>query len=215
MVADDYAREGLIDKAIAVVSRALKVAPLDEGLRHRAMAFREAKRLEHKREAAIEGLRAGRMSATAADTWILQLPRIWRYLVTSDLVLRLEADQIRQLFASCVIERFRPGTILVEKGSRVAELFIVVSGVLEVRVPGSNAALRTLGSRDILGERALFEQQPWPASYHVTEKLVLLRLDRAGLEAALQGNSDPRGFLLLLREQRNDQQVEALVKSVG
>ncbi len=39
-----------------------------------------------------------------------------------------------------------------------------------------------------------------------------LKLTRAGLEQALTGNPDPRGFLETLREQHNDREVATSVR---
>ncbi|MEM7482711.1 MAG: cyclic nucleotide-binding domain-containing protein [Acidobacteriota bacterium] len=214
LVADEYAQEGQYDKGLAVLSRALKSAPLDQNLARKIELYRLARKLDHKRLAVAKGLREGRMPATTAETWILQLPRLWKKIMTSDLIMRLSGEELERLFAACEILRISTGRPLVRAGQNQAELYWVVSGVVEATYRGSRAALRSFSSQDLIGERALLEQEPWPCDLIVKEKAVVVRLDREGLERAMRGNSDPRGLIALLRAQDHDRQLQKLVDSM-
>jgi CRP-like cAMP-binding protein len=92
-------------------------------------------------------------------------------------------------------------------------LLLLVTGVVEsvADLRGRRTLLRTFTSGDVVGEAALLERGEWPADYWATEPVTALRLSREGLEKALVGCSDPRGFLETLREQHNDREVAVAV----
>jgi hypothetical protein len=213
--AEEYARDGFYDKGIALLARAQKLMPADESLRLKIHSYAQVKGLEHKRAAAVGGLRQGRAGASDSGAFVLQIQRLWHQLASSTVVQRLAADQITRLFAAFEILPAEAGTVLAREGEGRAELFLVVSGVVEAGIDDAGAAgatVRSFTARDILGERALLERQPWPATLRVTEAALLLKLDRAGLERALVGNPDPRGLLDVLRDQGHDREVEAVVR---
>jgi CRP-like cAMP-binding protein len=110
--------------------------------------------------------------------------------------------------------RLDAGTTLAREGSQEAFLMLIVTGTVEAAMAdgGRNVLVRSFTTGDLLGEGAFLERTPWPANYRVTEPLVALKLSRAGLEQALTGNPDPRGFLETLREQHNDRDVATSVR---
>jgi tetratricopeptide (TPR) repeat protein len=214
-VADEYAQDGFYDKGIALLSKAQKLAPLDQSIRFKIERIQREKSMEHVRAVAIEGLRqAGGMQAS---TSAIELKRLWHNLATSTVVQHLSGEQLKRLFASMQQAQLKPGDVLVQEGSRDAWLLLVVNGVVEAFVTaagGREIAIRSFGSGDVVGEGALLEHAAWPASYRVTEPGTGLRLTREGLEATLLGNPDPRGFLEALREQHNDRDVAAALRRV-
>lgn len=215
--AEEYARDGFFDKGLALLARAQKLLPADETLRLKILAYQEVKGLEHKRAAAVEGLRQGRAITAESSPLVLAIQRRWHELAESAIVQRLSADQITRLFAAFEVIGVNQDTVLVREGERRSELFLVVSGLIEASIPDAGAAgerLRTFAARDILGERALLERQPWPATYRVAEAAVLLKLDRDGLQRALVGNPDPRRLLDVLRDQGNDRDVARIVANL-
>ena len=109
------------------------------------------------------------------------------------------------------------GTILAERGSKIEQLFIFAGGEAEALVDlgdGRPMQLHTYAVGDIIGDRSLFEHQPWPATYRVTEEGRLFRLDPAGLQRALLGNPDPRALIDALRARRSDHDVAAAVRKL-
>lgn len=223
-VAEEYARDGFYDKGIALLGKASRMMPLDEKLRQKAAALQNAKRLEHKRAAAVEGLRQG---GAAGNAWAMEVQRWWHHLARGPLIQGMMEDQVQRLFASLVLTRWETGSLVAERGSQGEELYIVLRGTLEARLErgggtsgdgaegegGETSAqeLRTFGPGDILGESVLFERRPWPATYVATENSTLLTLTRLGLEKALMGNPDPRSLLEALRKQGHDQAVVGIV----
>ena len=100
------------------------------------------------------------------------------------------------------------------RGEQALEL--VARGALEAVVEASGGlhSARAFGVGDVVGEAALFERKPWPATYRATQNTTLLQLDKAGLEQALVGNADPRGLLEVLRDQHQDREVAAVVQDL-
>jgi Cyclic nucleotide-binding domain len=212
--AEEYAQDGFYDKGLALLSRAQKLLPADESLRQKILAYQGVKGLEHKRAAAVDGLRQGRFAASAANAWSLQIQRYWYRIATSPALQRLPDDQVVRLFSAVEVVTLPKDAVLAWEGDPGGAMFLVVNGVIAAGVDDAGvggACVRTFSSRDILGERAMFERQPWPATYRVTEPALLIKLDREGLEHALVGNPDPRRFLDALRGQGSDREVAAMV----
>lgn len=211
-VAEEYAQDGFYDKGIALLSKAMKLAPFDPSLAGRIEKFQRDKDMEHVRTLALEGLQ--KAAGIEADTSMLELRRLWSFLTSSSLVQHLPGDQLKRLFSNMEMVRLNAGVELAQEGSQEAFLVLIVTGTVEAALAdgGRNVLVRSFTTGDLLGEGAFLERTPWPANYRVTEPLVALKLSRAGLEQALTGNPDPRGFLETLREQHNDRDVATSVR---
>jgi hypothetical protein len=213
-VADEYAQDGFHDKGIALLSRAMKLAPLDQSLRFKVEKLQREKSMEHVRSLALEGL--AQAGGLKGGTSALELKRLWHHLAPSTLVQRLagEGEQLRRLLSAMELVRIEPDVLVAREGSRDAFLLLIVHGVIEtsVQAGGREVAVRTFASGDILGEGVLLERGAWPADYRALEPVTALKLTREGLEQCLVGNPNPRGFLETLREQHNDRDVAATVR---
>ncbi|MBW8878590.1 MAG: cyclic nucleotide-binding domain-containing protein [Acidobacteria bacterium] len=211
-VAEEYAQDGFYDKGIALLSRAMKLAPLDPSLRAKVEKFQRDKDMEHVRTLALEGLQ--KAGGVEAGTSMLELRRLWSYLAAGSLVQHLPGEQLKRLFSTMELVRLDARVELAREGSPEAFLLLIVTGVVDAAVVegGRNILVRSFTSGDVLGEAVFLERGTWPADYRVTEPLVALKLTRAGLEQALMGNPDPRGFLETLREQHNDRDIAATVR---
>jgi hypothetical protein len=212
-VADEYAQDGFYDKGIALLSKAQKLAPLDQSLRFRIEKIQREKSMEHVRGTALEGLRQA--GGVQAGTSALELKRLWHHLASGTLVQHLSGEQLKRLFASMQLVQLQSKETLAEEGSQEAFLLLIVHGVIEAAVAGQSGrplVVRTFTSGDILGEGVLLERGVWPAAYRVSEPGSALKLTREGLEKTLVGNPDPRGFLEALREQHNDREIAAAIR---
>jgi hypothetical protein len=213
-VADEYGRDGFYDKGIALLNRALKMTPGEERLRRKHYALEVAKGLEYKREAATDGIRGSRFEDGRSGTKSLFVQRQWHHLAPAPLMQRLTADQIRRLFAAVEMVRMPAGTVVAERGSQEAFLLVIVSGIVEavlLRDDGKETSLRLFTTGDVLGEAATFGRGAWPADFRVSEEATVLKLDRAGVQHAITGNPDPKGFLDNLRLDGNDRQIAEMV----
>lgn len=215
-VADEYARDGFYDKAIALLSKAARMAPLDENLKVKLAAFRQAKRLEHKRNAAVHGLQNNAVGEDASFSPV-ELQGLWPKLVRSPIVERLGTDQVQRFFTHVRVERKRVGEDLAREGQRGEEMYVLASGkvVAQAAVPGkAEVELQTFGNGDVLGDKVLLERSSWPAHYRVAENATLFVLDRPAIEAMMTGDPDPRRFLEALRFQEKDAMVMKSVKKL-
>ncbi len=213
-VAEEYAQDGFYDRGIALLLKAKRFLPLDAGLDQRIEQLKLAKDSERSRLLALEGLREGRQSgATAA----LQVQRLWHHVAPSDLARNLTPEQLKQLFAAMELVSLEAGSVLAEPGSTEARLYFILQGVVgaRVKVRGADTALLDFGPGDVIGESVLLERGSWAATYLVIEVGRALVLNREGLERALVGNSDPRGFLNALRMQRHDQEVSTNLRRLN
>jgi hypothetical protein len=217
-IADRYAKEGFHDKALALLAQVSKLTPVADKVWPKVERLRRAKKLEQHRPAIMEALvgrRSGSPQSTAAS---IQFDRLWTSLLRTQLVDRLEAEQLTQLFRAFSFETLEAKEEIARRGQTLEAMFFLASGKVEVVVTlpgGSTPVLRALEPGAMFGEQALFEHKPWVATYRTAEKTMLLKLDRHGLETALHGNPDPRGLLQALREQQMDSQVaEAVGKAL-
>ena len=211
-VAEEYAQDGFHDKGLALLARAMKLAPLDQTLQMRVEKLQREKELEHTRALAFDGLRAA--GGIQAGTSAVELQQLWHHLAAMPLVRKLPPESVKRLFASMQILRLDSGAALAREGSSDPFVLLIVQGEIEasVTIAGRVTPIRTFSSGDLLGEAGLFERATWPADYRVTEPVVALKLTREGLEKCLLGNSDPRGFLETLREQHNDRDVAQIAQ---
>jgi len=213
-VADEYAQDGFHDKGIALLSKAQKLAPLDQSIRFKIERIQRDKSMEHVRSFALEGLRQA--GGTQAGSSAVELKRLWHNLTATAVVQHLSGDQLKRLFSSMKLVRLEPQTIIAEEGSQEPFLLLIVTGTVEgfVRDEGREMVVRSFTSGDIIGESPLLERGTWPVHYRATDQITALRLGREGLEHSLVGNPDPRGFLEVLREQHNDRDVAATLRRI-
>jgi len=211
--AEEYAQDGFHDKGLALISKAMKLAPLDQALRFKAEKLQRAKSMEQVRTFALEGLQqAG--GGLQAGTTAVELKRLWHHLEGSAVVRKLPGESLKRLFSAMELLHLEAGVPIVREGSPEAFLLLIVQGVIEasVNVGGRATLVRSFSAGDVIGEGTLLERVPWQADYRTAEPVIVLKLTRAGLESCLAGNADPRGFLETLREQHNDRDVAATIR---
>ena len=216
-VADSHADDGFFDKAIAVIGKAVRLAPGDEMLPKRIEKYRHLKRLEKRRQLAVEGLLSNKSThAQTAGNRKLEVELLWNKIAKSHLVGKLSAVNLKKLFSVMEMTRVRPGKVLAEAGSTLPIMYLVVDGVIEAAsvINGRPTSVRSFSSGDLIGESVLLEQKTWPASYAVTEAATLFKLDREGLEGVMTGNEDPVAFLSVMRQQGNDREVAATIQKL-
>jgi tetratricopeptide (TPR) repeat protein len=213
-VADEYAQDGFYDKGVALLSKAQKLAPLDQSLRFRIERIQREKSMEHVRGQALEGLRQA--GGAQAGTSAVELKKLWHNLSASSVVQHLSGDQLKRLFSAMQLVRLEEKALIAEEGSRDSFLLLIVTGTVEcfVRDNGKEMVIRSFTSGDLIGEAPLLERGTWPGFYRAAEPVTALRLAREGLEQALVGNPDPRGFLEVLREQHTDRDVAATLRRI-
>ena len=99
----------------------------------------------------------------------------------------LADDEIAWLRTEGEIRLCEEGTALVQEGSRIEMLYVVLSGVLSVTIGGAaGREIARLGPGQIIGEMSFLEDRPASASVRATEKVEVLVLPRATVEAKLR-----------------------------
>jgi len=216
-VADSHAEDGFFDKAIAILSKATKLAPGDEMLPKRIDRYRQLKRLEKRRQLAVEGLLSNKSTlAQTAGNQKLEVELLWNKIAKSHLVDKLSAENLKKLFSVMKLVRLKVGKTLAEESSSLPMIFLVVDGVVDAlsTVNGRPTNIRSFSTGDLIGESALLEHKTWPATYTVGEAATVFQLDRSGLEDVMKGNDDPVAFLSVLRQLQNDRDVAASIQRI-
>lgn len=219
MVAERYATDGFYDKAIALLSKAAKLAPADNKLPLRIQKLERTRKLEQRLSAVLRALgkQEGQVGHSATTSY-LELRRVWGELAVSHLIDRLDDHQLGHLLKGMTLTRMGPNKVIAHAGESREELYLITRGSVEALLTlpnGQTTVVRAFEPGDVIGERALLERQPWPATYRTTESSVTLTLDRQSLAEVLAGNPDPRGLLDALREQRLDADVASKVARSG
>lgn len=208
-VAEEYAQDGFYDRGQALLMKAKRYAPLNQSLDEKIERFRLAKDSERTRALVIEGLRE--RSGGVATAAVL-LERLWHKVAPSPLARNLRPEVLKRLFSVMDLVSWKADERVASHGEGEEEprLYFLVDGVVRARIPGEQgtpAVIRDFGPGDVIGETVLLERRPWPADYEAAVPSKALALARDGLEKALVGNPDPRGFLTALRMQHHDRDV--------
>lgn len=108
-----------------------------------------------------------------------------------------EAD-LERLFELSSFRTLSAGDLLIEQDSAGNEMYIVMSGELEVsrRQAGQESVLATRGRGDVVGEMALLEQEPRSASVRAIKESRLLVIDRTAFTTLL--DCSPTASLTIL-----------------
>ncbi|MEM1182641.1 MAG: cyclic nucleotide-binding domain-containing protein [Acidobacteriota bacterium] len=211
-VADTMADDGFFDKGIALLAKASKLAPGNDIIPRRVDRLRRLKQLEKRRAFAIEGLKQNKTTdfRSAANS-ALEVEMLWNKIAKSHLMTRLDGEQITKLFSVMEMSKITEGSVLVKKHQQMQVMFLVVDGTIEAGEEDSGRFfdIKSFTTGDLIGEGALLERKVWPATYRVTESGTVFILNREGLEVAMQGHPDPRGFISVLRLQNHDRDVAA------
>ncbi len=211
-VADSYVDDGFFDKGIALLGKAAKLSPGDDQLPRRIERYKGLKRLEGRRLLAIEGLLSNKTTAvSSAANRALEIEMLWNRIAKSHLVEQLEGELLKKLFSVMQMHHIKEGEVIAQVGGEHQVLYLVVDGEIEAQAQVGTQlyTIRSFSTGDVIGESALLERKSWPATYKVTLPGTVFRLDRDGLQQAMVGNSDPVGFLSVLRQQNHDRDVAA------
>ncbi len=95
----------------------------------------------------------------------------------------LASDDIREFLANCRRHDVEPGAAVIVQGENGNEMFVVVSGLLEVEHEGPDGVqhLSTLQPGSVFGELAILDQLPRSATVRAVEPSLLLGFERGSL----------------------------------
>ncbi len=201
-IADRYTRDGFFDRGHALLSKLSRMMPGEERLLGKMASIERAKRLDHRRDMVVDSL--------IGKSWAFEVRKHWPDLVRGPLVEVLSEEQLGKLMPAMDFRRFKKGELLARRDEKRVEMFTLVTGSVAAEVElatGATTELRIFHGGDMVGDRALFRREPWPANYRALEKTLALVLDRRGVQQALTGEEDPRAFLDTLQIQRLDTDI--------
>src|SRR5262245_17164356 len=82
-----------------------------------------------------------------------------------------------------------PGSVVIQQGHPINEMFVVVDGVLSVRTDKTATAdIARLRSGEVVGEMSFVDSRPPSASVQATEPSVVLAIPRSVLEKKLSND---------------------------
>ncbi len=212
-VAEAFAGDGFQDKALAIVNRALRMAPEDPALIRMAYRLKEARSLDGTREVALQALhRAFEGGARRDEEANLQLKceQLWQQLRGLEIIRRFDEDQLARLLSSMEHREILPEKVVAERGEQKPELLLLLGGEIAA-YSDDDIVLRSFARGKIIGDSALLERRPWAATYRTVSSTSAMVLTFAGLERCVVGNPDPPALLDLLRSQGNDKAIRDFV----
>lgn len=214
---DAFLEDGFTDRAHAAAMRARKLVPGRADIEARFQRLQHRKRLDFLQRGAVDALeKAASTDEGHVSMARIELEQIWNRLSDTDFVRVCEPHQLIRLLAQMKLKRVAEGKRLVAEGSTGGLAVLICRGELEARriTSKGSLALRTFGQGDFLGERSVLSRGAWQVSLVAPEAATVLTLDRAGFEATLVGNDNPRELIDFLRGQSQDQEVERLVNQL-
>ena len=96
----------------------------------------------------------------------------------------LDDDNLRQIVALLKIKKYPKGALIVRKGDPAANLYIILSGVVDV-LTEFNERLSTLGKGDVFGEMSLISGNPVAANIRVAEAATIVSIDEKNFKKVL------------------------------
>ena len=208
-VSDGYERDGFYKKASALVAKVQRLLPNDDRVRAKAERLKRMTRQDHLRKLVVDNL---------PQTQSMKVEQLWTEMVQSELLGRLSEEQLKRILPNVQVRELDAEEEYVAAGVRKDELLWVVGGQLAARVVlpnGSSTDIRSFAAGSVVGERALFKREPWPAIYVASVRTTILVLDREALERSLIGEENPRAFLEALRADANDEAVVSSIAAMG
>ena len=212
-VAEAYRDDGFLEKATAVLNRALRVVPDHPDVLQLLYELQAADSLEETRVLATKALQeafSDESTEIALGNVNLEIQAVWNQLESLGLVHGIPADQLSFFLRSTALKRFKKGTVLAFRGLQSEEMFLVLEGELRV-VNNRGLVVRSFAPGDMFGESTLLKHEPWPSEVRAEMDTTVLSITKRGLERGLTGNPDPRGLLNLLRVQDNDRKLRDLL----
>ncbi len=145
--------------------------------------------------------KTGDQAMSAADQPLTTMDKI-AFLKGSSLFATLPLEELHHIALSMQEESVRQGAVVIKEGTRGDKMYIVVSGKLEVRKAGAEAAIASLAERQVFGDMSLLDDEPRSASVVAVTEVHLLSLQRRDLERILRRYSSIAFTMMRLLSRR-------------
>ncbi|MFZ5442481.1 MAG: cyclic nucleotide-binding domain-containing protein [Myxococcota bacterium] len=121
-------------------------------------------------------------------------------LKTIPLFAGLPHGDVERLAAKVSEVRHAPGSEIIKEGTSGSSVFLIVSGLCEVR--RNNNRIRELGPGEFFGELSILDPAPRTATVRATEPTVLLALEGYDFRTALKSSMQMAQQLIIVLAER-------------
>ncbi|HUH03207.1 MAG TPA: cyclic nucleotide-binding domain-containing protein, partial [Kofleriaceae bacterium] len=128
---------------------------------------------------------------------------------TSELFLRLDEGERKELLTRFTTRMIEPGGMLIERGVPNDTLFVLVSGQAEVR--DGKTHLATLTPGDGVGEMSLLSRRPAVADVIATDAVAVLTISRADFDQVAVKHPGLLAEVYRLKVEREHANTDALI----
>ncbi|MEE8368742.1 MAG: cyclic nucleotide-binding domain-containing protein [Thermoanaerobaculia bacterium] len=210
-IAEAYGEDGFYDKALAQLTVAQKLSPTEDRIAVKISKLHRMKSMDKRQEQVVMKLleKAQGRNKGGSQSY-LDVQRFWANLTASPVIESLPMEELQRLFGEFETVSLGPGKIVAYQGQELEELYLIAEGKLRatIRLEGDvTPTLREFEPGEVLGESALLDHQPWPATIETVRRSMLLRLKQDGLEALIAASPNPKILKNSLGVQQNDAQL--------
>jgi CRP-like cAMP-binding protein len=142
-----------------------------------------------------------------------ELRRFWNYIGASPLVTQVDDAGLGLLLDACEVQHWTPQSVVVRAGQTLPRCYCLVEGYFEATRVGPRGTLPLLRflPGDVIGDRALVGDAPWPVEVRTGdgETTAALRWTRRRIQERSEGRFDE--LLAVLARHGRDRDVEALL----
>lgn len=188
---EEYADDGFLTKAIAVVKKIQRIEPARGDLDARLATLAQRRDSLHEETSGHTLAIVGVASPPAEPE--SQVPGSMAALLKSPLFVDCSFSDLLAFFQGMDLLTFQPGEIVISEGEPGTSLLVLASGRVRVYVRndvGHQVQLRTLGAGEFFGEISILTGQARTATVTAAEPCEILELDQAALEKI--GEQHPR-----------------------
>jgi tetratricopeptide (TPR) repeat protein len=207
-IAEAYAEDGFHEKALAQLAVAQKLNPTDDRIAAKISKLHRMRGMDKRQEQVVmKLLEKAQGQKQGSSQSYLNVQRFWANLTASPVIESLPMEELQRLFGEFETFSLGPGKVVAYQGQELEELYLIAEGRLRATIRLENEStptLREFEPGEVLGDSALLEHQPWPATIETIKRSMLLRLKPAGLEALVESSPNPKILMNSLGVQQND-----------
>ena len=219
-IAEAYAEDGFHDKALAQLAVAQKLSPTEDRIAAKISKLHRMRGMDKRQEQVVmKLLQNAQGQHSGGSQSYLNVQRFWANLTASPVIESLPMEELQRLFGEFETFSLGPGKVVAYQGQELEELYLIAEGKVQATVRLDNdmtPTLREFEPGEVLGDSALLEHQPWPATITTMKRSMLLRLKPKGREKLINASPNPAILKNSLGVQQNDSHLrDAARKALG
>jgi len=211
-ISESFVENDMFFKAVRVLDQVSRLAPDRADLELRKAKLEGLEATLSRRDSQIARLaRRSVRSIGPASLTAFDLRRFWVEIGTSPFVTELDDDALGLLFATAEVQQWTPMTIVVREGQWLPRCYLITYGVFEAGIDAKRRTLRRFLPGEVIGERTLFDEIHWPASYRVEGSATALRLTAQRFRERVSGEKASEALIEGFRRHGGDRVIETLL----